>query len=347
MSRSARAYVVVVMVVLLVGAAARPSRAFFGLDPASWIVVGQMASVVSNLMAMRDTMMRLRDEALSSYRGLVDPIDDFAGQMRRALGQGASIDLSGFGGTDPRSLELAHCVSLPSGELGAAPCVPEALPAAGTVYADLPGMDYVAAEALEERHAIRAADFELELAEADHRDQLAEEALVAIALYLGCGRTQADADSRGVVVCPASRTWTADEREGLRQKLAESVEALSTADCPARGDGGAGQGVCASRAQHRSLLIAAGQAQANIDALLLKLDAEEADRVRRAQERALVEAGRQEQLRLDQLQALASLDVSLDTPAGRAYVLTPELHARNADAAPFGRGLFVGRGGGS
>ena len=347
MSRPARMYVVVVMVLLLLGAAVRPSRAFFGLDPASWIVVGQMASVVSNLMAMRDTMMRIRDEALSSYRGLVDPIDDFAGQMRRALGQGASIDFSAFGGTDPRSLELAECASLPAGELGATPCVPEALPAAGTVYADLPGIDSVAAEALEEWHAIRAADFELELAEADHRDQLAEEALVAIALYLGCGRTQADADSRGVVVCPASRTWTADEREGLRRKLAESVEALGTADCPARGDGGAGQGVCASRAQHRSLLIAAGQAQANIDALLLKLDAEEADRVRRAEERALVEEGRQEQLRLDRLEALASLDVSLDTPAGRAYVLTPELHARNADAVPFGQGLFVGRGGGS
>lgn len=305
MSRSARAYVVVVMVLLLVGSAVRPSRAFFGLDPASWIVVGQMASVVSNLMAMRDTMMRIRDEALSSYRGLVDPIDDFAGQMRRALGQGASIDFSSFGGTDPRSLELADCSSLPPGGLGAAPCVPEALPAAAAVYADLPGIDAVAAEAFEERHAIRSADFELELAEADHRDQLAEEALVAIALYLGCGRTQAEADSRGVVVCPASRTWTADERDGLRRKLADSVEALGTADCPARGGGGSGQGVCASRAQHRSLLIAAGQAQANIDALLLKLDAEEADRVRRAQERALVEQGRQEQLRLDRLQALA------------------------------------------
>ena len=345
MSRPARAYVVVVLVLLLFGASARPSRAFFGLDPASWIVVGQMASVVSNLMAMRDTMMRLRDEALSSHRGLVDPIDDFAGQMRLALGQGASIDFGTFGGTDPRSLELADCASLSPDS--AVPCVPDALPAAAAVYADLPGIDSVAADAFEEGHAIRAADFELELAEADHRDQLAEEALVAIALYLGCGRTQADADSRGVVVCPASRAWTADEREGLRQKLADSVEALSTADCPARGDGGAGQGVCASRAQHRSLLIAAGQAQANIDALLLKLDAEEADRARRARERALVEAARQEQLRLDRLEALASLDVSLDTPAGRAYVLTPELHARSADAAPFGRGLFVGRGGGS
>ena len=347
MSRPARAYVVVVMVFLMVGAAARPSRAFFGLDPASWIVVGQMASVVSNLMAMRDTMMRIRDEALSSYRGLVDPIDDFAGQMRLALGQGASIDFSAFSGTDPRSLELADCASLPPDGPGTTPCVPDALPAAGTVYADIPGIDAVAVDALEERHGIRAADFELDLAEADHRDQLAEEALVAIALYLGCEPTQADADSRGVVVCPASRTWTADEREGLRQKLADSVEALSTADCPARGDGGAGQGVCASRAQHRSLLIAAGQAQANIDALLLKLDAEEADRVRRAEERALVEAGRQEQLRLDRLQALASLDVSLDTPEGRAYVLTPELHARNAAAVPFGRGLLVGRGGGA
>ena len=103
MSRRARVYVAValVLVVAASGPAVRRSQAFFGLDPASWIVVGQMASVVSNLMALRDTMMRIRDEALSSYRGLVDPIDDFAGQMRRALGEGASFDFSAFGGDGP------------------------------------------------------------------------------------------------------------------------------------------------------------------------------------------------------------------------------------------------------
>ena len=77
-----------------------------------------MASVVSNLMALRDTMMRIRDEALSSYRGLVDPIDDFAGQMRRALGEGASIDFSAFGGTDPRALALDRLHARAAGGAG-------------------------------------------------------------------------------------------------------------------------------------------------------------------------------------------------------------------------------------
>ena len=165
---------------------------------------------------------------------------------------------------------------------------------------------------------------------------------MAIALYLGCEATRADADRRGVVVCPASRAWTAAEREGLRQRLADSVAALSTQDCPARGAGGTGQGVCASRAQHRSLLIAATQAQANIDALLLKLDAEDADRGRRELERDLMEQAREEEFRLAQLQGLASLDLALDTAAGRANVLTPALHARNAAARPLGGNLFVG-----
>ena len=344
MSRRARMWVAlaVVFVVAASGPAVRRSQAFFGLDPAAWIVVGQMASVVSNLMALRDTMMRIRDEALSSYRGLVDPIDDFAGQMRRALGEGASIDFSAFGGTDPRTLELEDCALVPPEDLASTPCVPDSLPAPGTVYGDLPDIDPDVAASLEASHAVRAAEFDVQLAEADHRDLLAEEATVAIALYLGCETTRADADRRGVVVCPASRAWTAAEREGLRRRLSDSVAALSTADCPATGAGGAGQGVCASRAQHRSLLIAATQAQANIDALLLKLDAEDADRGRRELERDLMEQAREEEFRLAQLQGLARLDLGLDTAAGRANVLTPQLHARNAAARPFGDNLFVG-----
>ena len=133
MNRAARVYValVLVFVVLASGPGARRSRAFFGLDPASWIVVGQMASVVSNLMAMRDTMIRIRDEALSSYRGLVEPIDDFSGQMRRALGAGASIDLSALGGADPRLFELVDCAALPPGDVGAVPCAPDSFPEPG------------------------------------------------------------------------------------------------------------------------------------------------------------------------------------------------------------------------
>ena len=343
MSRVARVYVALalVVVVLASGAGMERPRAFFGLDPAAWIVVGQMASVVSNLMAMRDTMMRIRDEALSSYRGLVEPIDDFAGRMRLALGGGGGIDMSALGGADPRQLELADCAALPPGDAGAVPCVPTAFPAAGGAYADLPGVDPDVVASLEALHEIRAADFELQLAEADHRDRLVEEALVAIGLYHGCEQARADADRRGVIVCPASRTWTAAEREGLRQQLADAVAALNATDCPARAGGGLGQGVCPSRAQHRSLLLAATQAEANLDAVLLKLDAEDADRARRAFERELVEEGRQEQLRLNRLQGLADLDLSLATAAGRANVLATELHARNPAARPLGGRLFV------
>ena len=160
MSRAARVYValVLVFVVLASGPGARRSRAFFGLDPASWIVVGQMASVVSNLMAMRDTMIRIRDEALSSYRGLVEPIDDFSGQMRRALGAGASIDLSALGGADPRLFELVDCAALPPGDVGAVPCAPDSFPEPGRAYVDLPGMDPDVAASLEASHEVRAAD---------------------------------------------------------------------------------------------------------------------------------------------------------------------------------------------
>ncbi len=343
MSRAARVYValVLVLVVLASGPGVRRSQAFFGLDPAGWIVVGQMASVVGNLMAMRDTMMRIRDEALSSYRGLVEPIDDFAGQMRRALGEGASIDLSALGGADPRQFEFVDCAALPPGDAGTVPCAPDSFPEPGRAYADLPGMDPDAVASLEANHEVRAADFELQLAEADHRDRLVEEAMVAIGLYHGCEPTRADADRRGVIVCPASRAWTAVEREGLRRRLADSISGLSTADCPARAEGGLGQGVCPSRAQHRSLLLVATQAQANLDAVLLKLDAEDADRERRALERELVEEGRQAQRRLDRLRGLAELDLSLDTTQGRANVLAAEFHARNPAARPFGGRLFV------
>ena len=342
MSNRARAYVAAVgmLIVLGSGPAAPPTRAFFGLDPASWIVVGQMASVVSNMMAMRDTMMRIRDEALGKYRGLVDPIDDFAGQMRAALGAGASIDLSAFGGQDPRELQLEDCASLPPEDVASTPCAPDAYPAAGSVYADLPKIDPDVASSLEDSHELRGAEFAVQLAEADHREELVEEALVAVALYLGCEETRADADSRGVVVCPASRSWTAAEREGLRERLADSVADLSTADCPATGPGGVGQGVCASEAQHRSLAAAAAQAQANIDAVLLKLDAEDADRERREFERELMLEARAAERRLDRLTQLATVDLSLDTPEGRANVLAGVLG--DEMAAPLGTGLFVG-----
>ncbi len=343
MNNRARAYVLVVglLVVLGSGPATAPARAFFGLDPASWIVVGQMASVVSNMMAMRDTMMRIRDEALGKYRGLVAPIDDFAGQMRTALGAGGSIDLSGFGGRDPRELQLGDCSALPPEDVGRVPCAPDAYPAAGSAYADLPELDPALATSLEESHRRRGLEFEVELAEADHREQLVEEALVAVAMYLGCEDTLAAADARGVVVCPASRSWTVAEREGLRQRLADSVADLGTADCPATGPGGAGQGVCASEAQHRSLAAAAAQAQANIDAVLLKLDAEDADRRRRELERELMVEAREARRRVDRLAQLASVDLSLDTAEGRRNVLAGVLG--DPAAAPLGGALFVGR----
>ena len=55
-----------------------------------------------------------------------------------------------------------------------------------------------------------------------------------------------------------------------------------------------------------------------------------------------MEQAREEEFRLAQLQGLAALDLGLDTAAGRANVLTPALHARNAAARPFGDNLFVG-----
>ena len=343
MRRAARVYVALVLVVLVLasGVGTERSRAFLGLDPAAWIVVGQMASVVSNLTAMRDTMVRIRDEALSAYRGLVEPIDDFAGQMRLALGTGASIDLSAIGGADPRDFVLPACAALPPANVGTTPCIPDAFPAVGNAYADLPGIDPDVTISLEALHGIRAADFELQIAEADHRDRLVEEALVAIALYHGCEPARADADRRGVIVCPNSRTWTPAEREGLRQRLADSVSGLSSTDCPATAAGGLGQGVCPSSAQHRSLLLAATQAEADLNAVLLKLDAEDADRERRALERELVEEGRRERGRLDRLEQLAALDLSLGTATGRANVLAAELHAQNPAAPPLGGRLFV------
>ncbi len=344
MNRKARAYSVLIVLAVLFASsrpAVRPARAFFGLDPASWIVVGQMASVVSNLMAMRDTMMRIRDEALNSYRGLVDPLDDFAGQMRRALGEGGALDFSAFQGADPRRLEMPECSAVPPDEEGAVPCTPDGFPPENGVFAGLGTLAPDVVQSLGEGHAVRAAAFEMQLAEAGHRELLVEEARVAIGLYLGCELDQDAADRRGVIVCPTSRTWTAAEREGLRNRLIDAVNDLSTQDCPAAGAGGAGQGRCASLAQHRSLLVAASQAQANLQALLLKLDAEDADRGRREFERELAAEAREEQARLDRLRFLAELDLSLDTAEGRANVLPGPLHARNPDARPFGGGLFV------
>ena len=314
MTRAARVYVLAVMVVVyLAGPGTSRPRAFFGLDPASWIVVAQMSSAVSNLLALRDTMMRIRDEALHSYRGLVAPLDDFSGQMRRALGEGGRIDFTAFnqqnGLADPRTIELADCPDpLPAD--ASAVCRPTALPAAGTAYRDLDSLTPEQVTGLEEAHALRAAEFELKLGEADHRERLAEEALVAIALYSGCEDDQDDADRRGVVACPSSRSWTADEREGLQGKLQDSIADLNTVDCPA------GTGACPSQAQHRSLMLAVAQAEANMQALWLKLDAEEADGERRDAERELLEEARLEAVKVARLQALADFNVDPDTVEG-------------------------------
>lgn len=337
MTRAARAYVLaVVVLVYLAGPGMSRPRAFFGLDPASWIVVAQMSSAVSNLLALRDTMMRIRDEALHSYRGLVAPLDDFSGQMRRALGEGGRIDFSAFnqqsGLADPRAIELADCPDpLPAGVSGV--CRPTALPAAGTAYRDLDSLTPAQVAALEEAHALRAAEFEVLLAEADHRERLAEEALVAVALYAGCEDDQDDADRRGVVVCPSSRSWTADEREGLQSKLQDSIASLNTVDCPA------GMGACPSQAQHRSLMLAVAQAEANLQAVWLKLDAEEADAVRRAAERELLEEARLEAVKVARLQALADFNTDPNTAEGAARLFPSGLDGQTF--APIGVRPFI------
>ena len=110
MTRKARlAWAVAVMLVVVLAGTRRPAQAFLGLDPASWIVVGQMASVVSQMVAVRDSMMRLRDEALSHARGLIEPVDDFAGELRSALKGG---DWSAFNAGDvphPEDTEIGAC----------------------------------------------------------------------------------------------------------------------------------------------------------------------------------------------------------------------------------------------
>ena len=336
MTRAARAYVLlVVLLVYLAGPGMSRPRAFFGLDPASWIVVAQMSSAVSNLLALRDTMMRIRDEALHSYRGLVAPLDDFSGQMRRALGEGGRIDFSAFnqqnGLADPRAIELADCPDPLPADVSAV-CRPTALPAVGTAYGDL-SLTAEKVTEYEEGHALRAAEFELQLAEADHRERLAEEALVAIALYSGCEDDQDDADRRGVVVCPSSRSWTADEREGLQSKLQDSIANLNTVDCPA------GTGACPSQAQHRSLMLAVAQAEANLQALWLKLDAEEADAERREAERELLENGRLEALRVARLQALVDFDTDPNTQEGAELLFPSGLDGQSQE--PIGVRVFV------
>ena len=337
MTRAARAYVLlVVLLVYLAGPGMSRPRAFFGLDPASWIVVAQMSSAVSNLLALRDTMMRIRDEALHSYRGLVAPLDDFSGQMRRALGEGGRIDFSAFnqqnGLADPRAIELADCPDPLPADVSAV-CRPTALPAAGTVYRDVGSLTPEQAIEREEEHALRAAEFEVQLAEADHRERLAEEALVAIALYSGCEDDQDDADRRGVVVCPASRSWTADEREGLQSKLQDSIANLNTVDCPA------GTGACPSQAQHRSLMLAVAQAEANLQALWLKLDAEEADAERREVERDLLEEARLEAVNVGWLQQVADLDLDPDTQEGAEFLFASGLDGQSQE--PIGVRVFV------
>ena len=332
MTRAARVYVLaVVVVVYLAGPGMSRPGAFFGLDPASWIVVAQMSSAVSNLLALRDTMMRIRDEALHSYRGLVAPLDDFSGQMRRALGEGGRIDFSAFnqqsGLADPRTIELVDCPD-PLPEDASGVCRPTGLPDAGTAYQDLDSLTAEQVTELEEEHAVKTAEFELQLAEADHRERLAEEALVAIALYSGCEDEQDDADRRGVVVCPSSRSWTADEREGLQRKLQDSIADLNTVDCPA------GTGACPSQAQHRSLMLAVAQAEANLQALGLKLDAEEAEAVRRAAERELLEEARLEAVKVAWLEALADFNTDPDTAAGAELLFPSGLDGQTFEPIP-------------
>ena len=265
------------------------------------------------------------------------------GAARRLLGadapgsgEGGRIDFSAFnqqsGLADPRTIELADCPD-PLPDDASAVCRPTALPAAGTVYRDVGSLTAEQATELEEAHALRAAEFEVQLAEADHRERLAEEALVAIALYSGCEDDQDDADRRGVVVCPSSRSWTADEREGLQSKLQDSIANLNTVDCPA------GTGACPSQAQHRSLTLAVAQAEANLQALWLKLDAEEADAERREAERELLEEARLEAVKVARLQALADFNTDPTTPEGAALLFPSGLDGQSQE--PIGVRVFV------
>ena len=300
----------VMLAVVLVGTR-RPAQAFLGLDPASWIVVGQMASVVSQMVAVRDSMMRLRDEALSHARGLIEPVDDFAGEVRSALRGG---DWSAFNAGDiphPEDTEIGACPGGALPQTGSAEervCVPDDLP---ELTADMAGdgVPAEAAEAFRLRQGLVEADHDRLRSESEYARQLVDGAAVKIANWHGCETDPGPGSS--AMRCPDGVA----ETEGGRAQLLDALDALSSADCEADGGDGSG-GACPSMAQLRSLMVTGLQSMAAFAAAEAEIEAAELDITRRDEEARLLREALRRQEAIESLEGIEALfDADVSSPA--------------------------------
>ncbi len=312
MTRRARlAWAVALMLAVVLAGTRRPAQAFLGLDPASWIVVGQMASVVSQMVAVRDSMMRLRDEALSHARGLIEPVDDFAGDLRSALRGG---DWSAFNAGDvahPEDTEIGACPggALPrTGPAQERVCVPDDLP---ELTADMAGDDVPAeaAEAFRLRQALVEAEHDRLRSESEYAKQVIDGAAVKIANWDGCETAPGPGSS--AMRCPDGVA----ETEGGRAQLLDALDALSSADCEADGGDGSG-GTCPSMAQLRSLMVTGLQSMAAFAAAEAEIEAAELDIARRDEEARLLQAALWRQEAIESLAGIEALfDADVSSPA--------------------------------
>ena len=132
--------------------------------------------------------MRLRDEALSHARGLIEPVDDFAGELRSAL---KGDDWSAFNAGDvphPEDTEIGACPggALPqTGSAAERVCVPDDLP---ELTADMAGDGVPAetAEAFRLRQELVEAEHDRMRSESEYARQLVDAASVKIANWHGC-----------------------------------------------------------------------------------------------------------------------------------------------------------------
>ena len=312
MTRKTRmAWAVAVMLAVVLVDTRRPAQAFLGLDPASWIVVGQMASVVSQMVAVRDSMMRLRDEALSHARGLIEPVDDFAGELRSALKGG---DWSAFNAGDiphPEDTEIGACPggALPrTGSAAERVCVPDDLP---ELTADMAGdgVPAEAAEAFRLRQAVVEAEHDRLRSESEYARQLVDAAAVKIANWHGCETDPGTGSS--AMRCPDGVADT----EGGRAQLLDALDALSSADCEADGGDGSG-GACPSMAQLRSLMVTGLQSMASFAAAEAEIEAAELDIARRDEEARLLLDALRRQEAVESLEGIEELfDADVSSPA--------------------------------
>ena len=299
------------LAVVLVQQSVRPAQAFLGLDPASWIVVGQMASVVSQMAAVRDSMMRFRDEALGHARGLIEPVDDFAGDVRGALRGGDWTVFNDSGVPHPADTGIGACPGGVLPETGPAAdrvCVPDDLP---ELTADMAG-DGVTAEtaaAFGRIQALAEAEHDRMRSENEYARQVIENAAAKVANWEGCETAPGPGSS--AMRCPEGVA----ETDGGRRQLLEALEALSSADCPADGGDGSG-GTCPSMAQLRSLMVTGLQSMAAFEAAEAEIEAAELDIARRDEEARLLREALRRQAAIDALEGIEAIfDADVSSPA--------------------------------